>query len=257
MLCVSQMSENSFLARDVDLEFLAEVTKNFSGAEIEGLVKDAAAYALNRQVDFNDLSKPVDEEAIKVGLCVCACVCMCARALERARHVLICCVGRRRVSRSESVCVCVSQVTQADFDKALEEVKPAFGAAIDQLKLYSVHGIVSCGDAFDHIMHTLRTLVHQVKHSEKTPLLTCVLEGPVGSGKSSMAATVALESEFPFMKVISPETLVGYSEQVSGVVYWYGPLVCIMAMCAVHDTMSAGMLAVVGYSEQLSEPIDT
>jgi vesicle-fusing ATPase len=60
------MSENSFLARDVDLPNLSEVTKNFSGAEIEGLVKDAAAYALNRQVDFNNLSKKLDEEAIKV-----------------------------------------------------------------------------------------------------------------------------------------------------------------------------------------------
>lgn len=43
------------------------------------------------------------------------------------------------------------------------------------------------------------------------PLLT---QGPAGSGKSAMAASVAIESEFPFVKVISPETLVGYAEQV-------------------------------------------
>lgn len=30
------MSENAFLAQDVDLDKLAEHTKNFSGAEIEG-----------------------------------------------------------------------------------------------------------------------------------------------------------------------------------------------------------------------------
>ena len=47
---------------------LAERTKNFSGAEIEGLVKSAASFALNRQVDVNDLDKPVIEENIKVGL---------------------------------------------------------------------------------------------------------------------------------------------------------------------------------------------
>ncbi len=45
---------------------LAARTKNFSGAEIEGLVKSATSFALNRQVDVNDLSKPIDEEAIKV-----------------------------------------------------------------------------------------------------------------------------------------------------------------------------------------------
>ena len=61
------MATNSFLERGVDLQKLAELTKNFSGAEIEGLVKDAVAYALNRNVDFNDLQKPLDEEDIKVG----------------------------------------------------------------------------------------------------------------------------------------------------------------------------------------------
>jgi hypothetical protein len=60
------MAANSFLEQGVDLEKLAAITKNFSGAEIEGLVKDAVAYALNRNVDFNDLHKPLDEDNIKV-----------------------------------------------------------------------------------------------------------------------------------------------------------------------------------------------
>lgn len=60
------MSTNSFLGHDVDLERLAELTRNFSGAEIEGLVKSAASYALNRNVDINDLHKPLDEDNIKV-----------------------------------------------------------------------------------------------------------------------------------------------------------------------------------------------
>ena len=38
-----------------------------SGAEIEGLVKSATSFALNRQVDVSDLTKAIDEEAIKVG----------------------------------------------------------------------------------------------------------------------------------------------------------------------------------------------
>lgn len=54
------------MGHDVDLERLAEMTRNFSGAEIEGLVKSAASYALNRNVDINDLHKPLDEDNIKV-----------------------------------------------------------------------------------------------------------------------------------------------------------------------------------------------
>ncbi len=37
-----------------------------SGAEIEGLVKSATSFALNRQVDVTDLTKPIDEDSIKV-----------------------------------------------------------------------------------------------------------------------------------------------------------------------------------------------
>jgi len=164
----NKMASNSFLDREVDLEKLAESTKNFSGAEIEGLVKDAVAYALNRNVDFDDLHKPLDEDNIKV--------------------------------------------TAADFMKALEEVKPAFGAATESLEAYRIHGMLDCGTAFGHLLDTLRTLVRQVATSEKTPLLTCLLEGPAGSGKSALAATVGLESGFPFVKVVSPETMVGFSE---------------------------------------------
>ena len=64
-----RMSENSFLGRDVDLFELAQRCRNFSGAEIEGLVKSAASFALNRQVDLSDLSKPIDEENLKVRPC--------------------------------------------------------------------------------------------------------------------------------------------------------------------------------------------
>ncbi len=61
-----KMAQNSFLGADVDLWALAQRTKNFSGAEIEGLVKSATSFALNRQVDVNDLSKPIDEDNLKV-----------------------------------------------------------------------------------------------------------------------------------------------------------------------------------------------
>ena len=62
-----KMAANSFLGADVDLWDLAQRTKNFSGAEIEGLVKSATSFALNRQVDVNDLAKPIDEANLKVS----------------------------------------------------------------------------------------------------------------------------------------------------------------------------------------------
>ena len=60
------MSDNAFLDQSVDLALLAEETNNFSGAELEGLVKDATAYALNRNINSEDMYAPLEEENLKV-----------------------------------------------------------------------------------------------------------------------------------------------------------------------------------------------
>ncbi|KAI3379131.1 hypothetical protein SNEBB_010863 [Seison nebaliae] len=58
-----QMSECGMLGSDVDLKLLAGKTRNFSGAEIEGLVRAAQSTAMNRQVKASDNLK-IDQEAI-------------------------------------------------------------------------------------------------------------------------------------------------------------------------------------------------
>jgi vesicle-fusing ATPase len=46
----NKMRTNGVMAGDVDIAELAAVTKNFSGAEIGGLVKSATSFAFNRHV---------------------------------------------------------------------------------------------------------------------------------------------------------------------------------------------------------------
>lgn len=54
--------------------------------------------------------------------------------------------------------------------------------------------------------------MEQVRKSERTPLVCALLHGPSGAGKTALAATIAMASDFPFIKLISPETMVGMSE---------------------------------------------
>nr|CAD1824139.1 unnamed protein product [Ananas comosus var. bracteatus] len=164
----NKMKENSFLAPDVSLQELAARTKNYSGAELEGVVKSAVSFALNRQISMDDLTKPLDEESIKV--------------------------------------------TMDDFLHALHEIVPAFGASTDDLERCRLNGIVDCGERHKHIYQRAMLLVEQVKVSKGSPLLTCLLEGPAGSGKTAMAATVGIDSDFPYVKIISAETMIGLSE---------------------------------------------
>ena len=46
----SRMKKNELLEKDVDLGELASLTKNFSGAEIAGLIKSASSFAFNRHI---------------------------------------------------------------------------------------------------------------------------------------------------------------------------------------------------------------
>lgn len=46
----TKMRQNNVMDRDVDLSELAALTKNFSGAEIGGLVKSATSFAFQRHV---------------------------------------------------------------------------------------------------------------------------------------------------------------------------------------------------------------
>ncbi len=61
-----RMRENNRLTLEFiqRIDELAEKTKNFSGAELEGLVKAASSYALTRCVDMKDLSKAPDESKL-------------------------------------------------------------------------------------------------------------------------------------------------------------------------------------------------
>ena len=54
--------------------------------------------------------------------------------------------------------------------------------------------------------------MEQVRKSDRTPLVAALLHGPSGAGKTALAATIAMASDFPFIKLISPETMVGFSE---------------------------------------------
>ena len=55
-------------------------------------------------------------------------------------------------------------------------------------------------------------MVKQIKESQRTPLLSVLLAGKSDVWKTALAAHIAKQSNLPFIKLISPENYVGYSE---------------------------------------------
>lgn len=165
----AKMRENGIMERDVSLPELAAVTKNFSGAEINGLVKSATSFAFNRHVKVGTMAGISDD------------------------------VENLRVNR-------------ADFMMALDEVHPAFGVAEEELQGVIQNGIIHYAPHVEGILRDGQLFVEQVKTSARTPLVTVLLHGPPGSGKTALAASIAQASQYPFIKLVSPESMVGMSE---------------------------------------------
>merc|ERR1719456_1842375 len=65
-LKTAKMQENGFLENGVSMQYLASQTRNFSGAELEGLVTAATANAMSRKVDLQNLTNCTGFEDICV-----------------------------------------------------------------------------------------------------------------------------------------------------------------------------------------------
>lgn len=166
-----QMREFKKINPDVDYKELAMMTKNFSGAEIEGLIRAAQSTAMNRLI----------KAATKVEVD--------PAALEKLL------------------------VNRADFLHALEnDIKPAFGTAAEALDTFLTRGIMNWGTPVNHVMEDGALYTQQCRNSEGSGLVSILLEGPPNSGKTALAAKLAMMSDFPFVKVCSPDDMVGFTE---------------------------------------------
>ncbi|CAN7991441.1 unnamed protein product [Ixodes hexagonus] len=167
----AQMRCHRKMAPDVDLAELAVLSKNFSGAELEGLVRAAQSTAMNRLIKAGSTVE-LDPEA--------------------AEKLLI---------------------SRADFMNALEnDVKPAFGTSSEEIEQLVTKGVTTWGPAISAILEDGDLFIQQARSPESRGLVTILLEGAPNSGKTALAAKIALRSEFPFVKLCGPDSMVGYTE---------------------------------------------
>jgi vesicle-fusing ATPase len=160
--------ENNVMAADVKLEELAKMTKNYSGAEIEGVVRSAISNTFNRHVDMEHPSETISHADV--------------------------------------------MVTHADFMLAIHEITPAFGQAKDECENVTRGGIIPYGPLWDVIDRKCNNFVEHLRAGSRIESLAVLIEGPVGCGKSAVAAHLAMRSDFPYVKFISNDNLVGYGE---------------------------------------------
>ncbi|RNF15112.1 vesicular-fusion protein NsF [Trypanosoma cruzi] len=163
------MRENGIIGKDVNLAELASLTKNYSGAEIEGVVRSAISNAFNKHIDLDHPTEVVNAQDVFV--------------------------------------------TRQDFLRAVEEVEPAFGQAKEECSNLKGDGIIYYGKPWEGVESCCSRYVELLKgEGKRIHLLSVLIEGLPGSGKSAVAAYLAEKAEFPYVKVISSEVMVSYGE---------------------------------------------
>ena len=161
------MRENKVLDDDVDLAKLAKMTKNYTGADIESMVKLATSNALSQGINYSNNKINFTQE---------------------------------------------HKVNMKNFEDAFAEIQPMFGVKNDELENCIQFGMINYGENYEILSSKISSLFEQIKNSHNISLLSVLLEGEPGCGKTSLASYLALHSGFPYVRIISPESLVKFME---------------------------------------------
>ncbi|HHF56416.1 MAG TPA: AAA family ATPase [Thermoplasmatales archaeon] len=167
------------LADDVDLDYLADVTHGFVGADLAALAREAAMSALRRYLPEIDLDKPIPTEVLR------KMVVTMKDFKEALKNI--------EPSALREVMVEIPKVRWDDIG-GLHEVKQRLREAVEwplkNPKVFKRMGI--------------------------RPPKGILLYGPPGTGKTLLAKAVATESEANFLSIKGPEIFskwVGESEK--------------------------------------------
>lgn len=167
------MKQAGLLDEDVNLAEFAKKTENWTGAELESLVKQATHYALGGNFD------PAQSDAL---------------------------VLKKEITDETYL----EKVNKRHFDKAFLEIKPAFGVdkKFEQLKITN---FALYDEKLKQIISNFEELVTQFKPSPDIHHLQFLFCGERGVGKTSLATYLAELSGAKCIKMLTPEMLLGLS----------------------------------------------
>ncbi|KAF6036491.1 hypothetical protein EB796_005204 [Bugula neritina] len=93
---------------------------------------------------------------------------------------------------------------------ALQDIKPTFGSSGESLEHLMANGIQEWGEPVCKVLEYGQVLLRQARNCDTSPLVSVLIEGPSQSGKTALAAKIALDSQFPFIRVCP---VIGFTEK--------------------------------------------
>lgn len=179
----AKMKANGYLDKAFPLDGIAARTQNYSGAEIEGLVRSAASFALRRAASEGGAKQP---------------------SLRKSMT--------QEIKQFSNVDIGKIYVESQDFDEALKEVKPAFGVHSDEFEKHCAGAFLKYSDEFANVCESCTKSSQYLQQSETNSVFTMLLTGDKGSGTTALAAYLAKHANYPFARLVSNDDYVGSSE---------------------------------------------
>ena len=98
-----------------------------------------------------------------------------------------------------------------DFMQAVEEIKPEFGSEDTKMQVYLENDMFDYGKRFQQILGDSSQIIKEIANNE-IPLASILIYGQNGTGKTTIAANIAKQSNIPFVKFVTSEDLIGKSD---------------------------------------------
>jgi SpoVK/Ycf46/Vps4 family AAA+-type ATPase len=188
-----KLRKNQCLDSSVSIEELADLTANYTGAEIKGLINSARSYALCRAIDEDTIRK--QSKATK----------SIKKKKERDRN---------RYKNEETPQNLKIQVTYADLMMAMREVTPTFGKdrIISGIESgLSTYGLYDFSPRFqEDYLRVLERLSRFNLSRSNVSIIT--ISGSKGSGKTTIALQIAKQTKFPMVRFVDQSKFVGLTE---------------------------------------------
>lgn len=177
-----KMKGNNMLSKNVDFDLLSNNTQNFSGAEIEAVVKNASNIAL-----YEKLSNDVNADNVKVR----------SINYENGNNN-----NNLNNNNSEIENIVISK---EHFEIAIKKITPAFGNSLNRInKIIPTNIIESNNGKYEEILNFLTS-------SSKFKKL--LVSGNIGTGKTMVLGYFAKKLNIGFTKLITCADILGMDER--------------------------------------------
>merc|ERR1711933_549324 len=169
------LRDNGFLDENISISELAKRTKNYTGAEIEGVVRSAVSYAMQTPIDVDNIGK-IDVKKLRN-------IRITQEFFDLALEEVVPELGKKKFD----------DLLSFMYNRGIIE----FNDRVTEMKNF-------CSNVFDTMAKSRSSLMNRQ---------ALLLRGDMGSGKSAMAAYVANElAKWPFIRIISADAYVGAAD---------------------------------------------